>query len=216
MPARWRRWLPCSDPVLSSHRAFDDGALAVARALARTLGAPLVAATTTRLLVDLNRSADNPRRFSAVTRALPAEERARLMATIWHPHRARVEAAVAAAGREGAAVLHVAVHSFTPVLGTSIRDFDVGLLYDPGRPTERRLATAWARRLRPSVAGVRRNAPYRGVSDGLTRGLRRLHPDGAYAGLELELNQRCLVDGSFPPSLVGAIGRTLHALLREE
>ena len=34
-------------------------------------------------------------------------------------------------------VLHVAVHSFTPVLHGERRNADVGLLYDPARPRER-------------------------------------------------------------------------------
>ena len=37
---------------------------------------------------------------------------------------------------------------------------------------------------------LRRNYPYRGRSDGLTAALRRRHPDAAYVGIELEVNQR--------------------------
>ncbi|MCB9717954.1 MAG: N-formylglutamate amidohydrolase [Myxococcales bacterium] len=216
VPAALRDVLHEEDPRLSTHRGYDEGALAVAQALARSLRAPLVAATTTRLLVDLNRSAHNPRRFSEITRGLSVARREALMAAIFHPHRARVEAALAELGRGRTRVLHVAVHSFTPVLGRVPRDFDVGLLYDPSRPAERRLADAWARALLPLVHGVRRNAPYRGVTDGLTAGLRKLHPDASYAGIELELNQRRLVDGRFGPELVAGLGRTLGTVLRQE
>jgi hypothetical protein len=41
---------------------------------------------------------------------------------------------------------------------------------------------------------MRRNYPYRGTSDGLTTHCRRLLPDRAYVGLEIELNQRLLGD----------------------
>lgn len=223
VPARWRALVRGEEALLASHRGYDAGALHAARRLARELGAPLCAATTTRLLVDLNRSAHNPRRFSRLTRGLPVDERARLHAEIYAPHRARVEAMVERARAEAGAVLHVAVHSFTPVLGDDVRDYDVGLLYDPGRTWEQRLATAWALALAEAEAvhGVRRNAPYRGVSDGLTRGLRRLHPDRAYAGIELELSQRCLVPGAgaggrFDPALLRAIVGTLRGLLAGE
>lgn len=213
VPARWREVMAGAEPVLRTHRAYDAGALAVARALARRLGAPLVASTVTRLLVDLNRSEHNPRRFSEWTAGLPAAQRRALDDTIAVPHRGRIDAALAQALRESGRVLHVAVHSFTPVLGSTPRDFDVGLLYDPGRAFERAVAAAWVGALAPVVQGVRRNAPYRGVADGLTRALRMLHPNERYAGLELELNQRCLVDGRFSPALVSTLRRTLRSVV---
>jgi hypothetical protein len=37
---------------------------------------------------------------------------------------------------------------------------------------------------------VRRNYPYRGYADGLTTWLRKRYPDPAYAGIELEINQK--------------------------
>jgi len=41
--------------LLDSHRGHDPGALAMARSLARSLDATLLAATVSRLLVALNR-----------------------------------------------------------------------------------------------------------------------------------------------------------------
>jgi hypothetical protein len=43
-------------------------------------------------------------------------------------------------------------------------------------------------RLAPELR-LRRNYPYRGRGDGLTAALRRRHPDAAYMGIELEVNQ---------------------------
>ncbi len=37
---------------------------------------------------------------------------------------------------------------------------------------------------------LRRNYPYQGRGDGLTASLRKHHPDAAYVGIELEVNQR--------------------------
>lgn len=42
---------------------------------------------------------------------------------------------------------------------------------------------------------LRRNHPYRGRGDGLTAWLRQHHPDAAYVGIELELNQRFVLQG---------------------
>jgi predicted N-formylglutamate amidohydrolase len=188
VPARWAAALRGARPLLGGHRAFDAGAALLARDLARALRAPLFLATATRLLVDLNRSPDNPRRFSSFTRALPSEDRARILAHHYWPYRLAVEEAVRTAGRP---VLHLAVHSFTPVLAGRRRLMDVGLLYDPARRRERRVADTWRRALRAGAPGlhVARNRPYRGTSDGLATALRRVLSDRRYAGLEIEVNQ---------------------------
>jgi predicted N-formylglutamate amidohydrolase len=66
--------------LLDSHRGWDPGTLDLAERLASALGAPLVASSVTRLLVDLNRSPHNPRVFSEVTRPLPRAARLVLLA----------------------------------------------------------------------------------------------------------------------------------------
>ena len=199
--------------VLRTHRGFDAGALSLARALARRLGAPLHAVETTRLLVDPNRSPDNPAVFSQWTRALPARERRVLLACHHAPHRRRVEQAIRALGRGGVPVVHVAVHSFTPRFRSRVRTTDIGLLYDPRRRFERELAGRWQKELRAVLPGwrIRRNDPYRGTSDGLTTVLRRRFPDAAYAGIELEVNQRRLKRGTLV-TLFHSVAEALETL----
>lgn len=191
VPPAWRRVLAPARALLATHRGFDAGALALARRIARELAAPLIAADVTRLLVDLNRHEGNPGVFSAFTRSLPAAERAAILAA-WHrPHRLRVRRTIERALARGRAVLHLAIHSFTPVLDGVERNADVGLLYDPARAPE----LAWARTLRTALGEraaalrVRSNYPYRGVSDGLTRWLRTEFDTVRYAGIEIEINQ---------------------------
>jgi len=109
------------------------------------------------------------------------------------PYRNAVEGFVRAAGERGERVVHISSHSFTPSLdGTSIRRCDVGLLYDPGRDFERGLCLRWQAALAQFAPEwiVRRNYPYRGRSDGLTRYLRTRHSDPGYCGIELEINQK--------------------------
>jgi len=53
--------------LLDSHRGWDAGALELGRQLADAFGVPLHVATTTRLLVDLNRSIGHRQLFSEVT-----------------------------------------------------------------------------------------------------------------------------------------------------
>jgi|SRR5688572_12008687 len=194
LPRRYAGLFRADQALLDSHRGWDPGALQLARLLSRELDTPLFSTPWSRLLVEANRSLHNPRLWSARTRALPALERQRILDRYWHPHRRAVEEKVASVLREGACAVHVAVHSFTPRLGGEVRKADVGLLYDSRRPGETALARHWRAGLRSTAPHlrVRYNYPYRGSSDGLTTSLSRQHPQQAYLGLELEVNQALL------------------------
>lgn len=185
--------------VLDSHRGWDPGALELGAQMADALGARLHAATTTRLLVDLNRSIGHRQLFSEATRALPARRRDQLLDLYYRPHRASVEGDVARHVAAGRRVMHIASHSFTPVLEGVSRTADIGWLYDPRRPAEVAFARAWMQGV--AQAGplrLRRNYPYRGRSDGLTALLRSRHADDTYAGIELEVNQQFFLAGGMP------------------
>ena len=75
IPARYRQWFTDAEALLASHRGYDPGALAMGRTLAGVAGAPLIATTISRLLVEVNRSPHNPRVFSAAMRRAPPSVR---------------------------------------------------------------------------------------------------------------------------------------------
>lgn len=191
IPPAYRPLFRAHSALLASHRGHDPGALTLARELAAELRAPLFQSTVSRLLIDLNRSARHPRLYSEITRDLPDAVRKDILERHYLPYRSKVEAAVADAAGRGLRVVHIASHSFTPVLDGEIRNADVGLLYDPGRPGESALCRAWQAALAELAPGirVRRNYPYRGTSDGFAAYLRRRFSDSAYVGVELEVNQ---------------------------
>lgn len=192
VPARYRSAFTGATRALESHRGWDAGALGLARELARAVEAPLFACTTTRLLVDTNRSAHHPRLFSEWSRPLPAEERERIVARWWSPHRTAVEDHVRSCLRRRGPVLHLSVHSFTPRWKGRARPVDVGFLYDSARTRERAFATAWLNVLRElrGELRLRRNQPYRGNADGFTTALRGRFEPERYLGVELEVSQR--------------------------
>ncbi|KPK04882.1 MAG: hypothetical protein AMS20_07875 [Gemmatimonas sp. SG8_28] len=194
IPHEYRSLFRGAGAALASHRGWDPGALPLARSMSRRLGLPLMTVTWSRLLVESNRSPTNRRIWSAWTASLPKRDKARILERYWWPHRRRVESAVRTAVKDGARVLHVAVHSFTPVLDGETRNADVGLLYDSARRAERSACLRWAALLRERDPGlrVRRNYPYRGAADGLSTWLRRRFPPKAYLGVELEANQAYL------------------------
>jgi len=91
-------------------------------------------------------------------------------------------------GRE---VLHLSVHSFTPVLNGKARTAELGLLFDPSRTPEAEFCQEWQRQFRETHPDwrVRRNYPYRGTDDGLTTALRKRFLPETYLGIELEVTQ---------------------------
>jgi predicted N-formylglutamate amidohydrolase len=190
LPARFRSTFWSAQAALESHRGWDAGSLQLARQLARRTAAPLVACTTSRLLIDLNRSLGHPKLFSEWTRGLPQVERERLVERWWHPHRDELAAWIDA--YEKGPVLHLSVHSFTPVWEEVDREIDVGLLYDPARKRELAFVSDYIDALqeREPQLRIRRNQPYRGTADGLTTAFRRRFRPTRYLGVELEVSQR--------------------------
>lgn len=213
IPDEYRALFANHRELLETHRGFDFGALKLAEQMATALDAPMFASTTSRLLVDLNRSVGNPSLHSEPTRHLSAAQRARIVDTYWRPYRTKVESFVQALINSSAQVVHIASHSFTPELNGQVRKADVGLLYDPRRTGELAFAAIWKSALsgaRPDLR-VRLNYPYAGKGDGLTNTLRRAHPADRYVGIEFELNQRCL-EGS--PQVLGKLRDDVVASLR--
>lgn len=223
VPERYSSYFvsPAAKEALSGHRGWDPGSLPIGDAMSEVLGAPLVVQSVTRLLVECNRSLDHPRLFSEFSRRMPAEERDDLVRRYWRAHRESVTGLVADAGSR---VVHVGIHTFTPVWKGRDRPTDVGLLYDPARPGEGRLVRAWRKAMvsaawkgpRPSgdlaarrPLRIHLNRPYRGWTDGLTTALRRELPEGRYLGVELEVSQR-LAASSAPE-----LGRWLAQALEE-
>ncbi len=188
--------------ALASHRGWDRGSLAIGEAMSDVLDTPMTVQSVTRLLVECNRSLHHPRLFSEFSRGMTEAERRQALERYWHAHRDRVKARMGRAGT----IVHVGVHTFTPVWKGKERNTDVGLLFDPARPSEARFVRAWREELRAAGlpapgAGVdgdhpfriHLNRPYRGWTDGLTAALRKEFDDARYVGVELEVSQRWAV-----------------------
>lgn len=215
IPREYARLFRGAKRVLASHRGWDPGALGVARWLARHFRVPLHSVTWSRLLVESNRAPTNPRIWSRYTAKLPAAERARILEHYWWPHRRTVEKTVRKlVMSRSRAVVHIAVHSFTPVFGGEFRNTDIGLLYNTRRPGETALCKRlkeFLEKLDPELR-IRRNYPYRGAADGLPTWLRRRFPENAYVGVELELNH-ALLESPRRGQVVRLVARSLEALL---
>jgi predicted N-formylglutamate amidohydrolase len=191
IPARYQAYFSGHADLLATHRGYDMGALAMARALASSLSAPLHYSTTSRLLVDLNRSPRHPGLFSEISKTLPPPLRREILERHYLPYRTEVESLLEEVIGQGFHVIHVSSHSFTPELHGQVRNADIGLLYDAKRSSEVALCHRWRAALKEHAPElkVRMNYPYSGSSDGLAAALRKRFCADVYAGIELELNQ---------------------------
>lgn len=220
VPEPYRYLFVGHQPILDSHRGWDPGALSVARYLSEALGASLHASRVSRLLVDLNRSPHHPSLFSPFVRSLPSSTRKDILDRYYWPYRRALAAEIRDGVEDGDAVLHLAIHTFTPVLEGEVRPLEMGILYDPSRAREKAFSREWKRALRARISGtaagtrIRFNQPYRGVSDGIPTWLRRTFGEDIYIGIEVELSQGIVrakdrrwrtLRAAIPSSLVDAL-----------
>lgn len=124
--------------ALDRHIAWDIGAAAVTRGLARRMNAPAVLAGYSRLVIDVNRQPGDPQSIVAMSDHTPipgnadlglAEQIARAEAIHWPYHHA-VDQALARLRRIGPEPLFMSIHTFTPTLGGEARPWDVGILWN--------------------------------------------------------------------------------------
>ncbi|RNI29197.1 N-formylglutamate amidohydrolase [Rufibacter latericius] len=197
IPQKYESLYKGKEEVLYSHKAMDFGALRLAKHLAQELGLPLFYTTTSRLLVEGNRSLDNEELFSEYTRQLSEKEKQEILEQYYFPHRNEVEEKVRAQVEAGEKVLHLAVHTFTPVKEGEVREAEIGILFDPDRSWEKEVAARLKAELSNQNPGrkVLDNSPYPGVDDGLPTYLRTKFNNDQYAGFELEINQKLFLHG---------------------
>ncbi len=181
--------------TLEIHRIFDYGALELFHRLKNEFTGFSHYATVSRLLVDLNRSLEATSLFSEFEDDFTAAQKQTILDEYYHPFRNRFIQYLEPVFNGGDFVVHVSVHSFTPILNGVERDADIGILFDPSFAQEKRLATMWKRLIakRLPYLKIRFNYPYLGKTDGHVVYYRRRYPR-QYAGLELELNYRCVDD----------------------
>ncbi len=153
-----------------AHIAYDIGAAQVTRALAQAYGAPAVLARWSRLLIDLNRGADDPTLVMKLSdgRIIPGnrnadaaevEKRIELFHRSYH---AAIAEQIAKLRDAGVIPTVISMHSFTPVWKGFRRPWEVGVLWDK----DGRLAHPLMAALKRAGFIVGDNEPYRGELEG--------------------------------------------------
>ncbi|WP_146581959.1 N-formylglutamate amidohydrolase [Neorhodopirellula pilleata] len=177
---------------LNSHRGYDPGALDAAKRFAVALDAPLISSTTTRLLVDLNRSESSSDVISEFARVLSDGQRESLIRRFHRPYRQKVIDHLDAVIKPNERIIHLSIHTFVPRFRGQLRQVDVGILYDPARSHEAVFCERWISKLQMANRRwrVSANEPYAGTDDGLTTTCRGLFDAEQYLGIEVEINHR--------------------------
>ena len=214
VPAEYERLFDATPDVLHTHRGWDEGSLAIGRYLSNQLSAPLYAQPVTRLLVEMNRSVDNPELFSDYSRHLLVEEKQVILDRFYLPYRDEVEYKIRHLTETNAQVIHLSVHTFTPVFDGIERQVEIGLLCDEELEYEAEFCNIWKRTLERDLPQYLTmvNLPYNGADDGFTTYLRTRFPSAQYLGIELEVNQKYVGTKKFD-QIQKALSRTLLQLL---
>jgi predicted N-formylglutamate amidohydrolase len=154
--------------VLQRHVAYDIGASALTARLAERLDAPAVMAGYSRLVIDLNRSLEDPTSMPEQSdgieipgnRGLDAQARGRRVRALFTPYREAIDRELHRRQAEVRAPALIAVHSFTPELQGHQRPWQIGILWDK----DPRIPVPLMERLRARHEGlvVGDNLPYSG------------------------------------------------------
>lgn len=177
---------------LPRHRICDRDAYLAAQAIGRMTGGDVICNEFRSDLVDVGRSTHHRELHAATLRGLPAEIRGVILDEIYRPYRRQVRRHLRQALLRSSYVVHLSIRTFEPKAPDGHwRRGDVGLLYDPARPDEADWCIDLADELWDAVPElkVRRNYPFRGTNDSLTKTMRRQFADQAYVGVELVLNR---------------------------
>lgn len=165
------------DPLqLQRHIAYDIGAEALTRALARELGAPAVLSRFSRLLIDPNRGDDDPTLIMRLSDGavvpgnarIGAGETARRIERFSAPYHAAIDRTIDRALKAGVRPVLFSIHTFTPVFHDGPRPWHCSVLWEGDARLAEPLLTAL--RMEPDIV-TGENEPYAGAlpGDSMTR-----------------------------------------------
>jgi len=157
--------LGLDEAAACEHIAWDIGALQLAEQLSQQLGATLLSANYSRLLIDLNRPRHAPDSIPLQSeiyqipgnRDLDEAAREYRRQTLFKPFHARLQTLIDERIAKGQAVRVVGIHSFTPVYYGQPRSLEVGVLFGQAQDYAQRLLDG----LQAHPLKVAGNQPYR-------------------------------------------------------
>jgi len=194
--------------ILNSHRGYDLGALELFNSIKNNYIAHKQYATISRLIIDINRSPHRRSLYSEFTKHLPKNEKELIFEIYYKSFRQSFEKEITTLWSNNTCVLHLSVHSFTPVLNGVVRQTDFGILYNPERIAEKQFAQIWREELSVILPDCRTrfNYPFRGKPDGHVRYFRDREKN-KYLGIEFEMNQKYADDNRIIKGIAHAFNK---------
>ena len=191
VPKAYQHLFQGEEHVLESHKGWDIGALVIAKQIANILDSRLIYNKICRLLVECNRSEDSPELFSSYSQKLKDSVKEYILEQYYYPYREKVEDHIQM-HLQDKRVIHLSIHTFTPIWHGTERMVDIGLLFDDNRSNEIEFCSAWKNAVRDRLPEYTTllNVPYHGADDGFTTYLRKQFPEDHYLGIEIEINQK--------------------------
>jgi predicted N-formylglutamate amidohydrolase len=211
--------LGLAETELARHIAWDIGAARVTRLLSARLDAPAVLAGYSRLVIDCNRTLDDPQSILAASdgaevpgnRDLSPQDAAdRADACFWPYHRAAA-AVIEGIEARGEVPAVLMVHSFTPVMNGAPRPWHVGILWE----RDGRMALPLIERLRArDDLCVGDNEPYSASSPhGYT--MPRHAAEAGRPNVEFELRQDLVADDAGAERWAVIVAEALEPILAD-
>lgn len=151
---------------LQKHIGWDIGIADAGRHIAKALDMPVLLASYSRLVVDLNRAPTHRECMAETSDHIPvpanrklsaAQKKQRLDEIFW-PYQKQIGLQTAKMLKKSGVPLLLAIHSFTPVMDGEKRPWDIGILFNHEKKIARTLAREFGRRYPQYNVGL--NAPY--------------------------------------------------------
>lgn len=214
IPEDYKHYFNGHKAILNSHRGYDIGSLDVFEFL-KPLADFSFSSNISRLLIELNRSLHHPNLFSEFTKNLPIVDKELLINSHYLGYRNTVENTIHDWISKNETVLHLSIHSFTPILNNEKRNCDIGLLYDSKRKNEKVFCKSLKKEIQamnPKLK-VRYNYPYLGRTDGFTTYLRMLFKS-SYLGIEIEVNQKFSKHNQMSNEIKNVLSESVTSVLK--
>lgn len=154
--------------TLEQHIAYDIGTSKLLHHLSEHLNAPAVRAGYSRLVVDLNRSLEDPSVMPEISDNTPIpgnqnmsqEQRSDRIHHFYTPYRKAIDGMLHGFHERNIVPAFIAIHSFTPAMAGFARPWHIGILWDK----DSRIPLPLMKRLRahPDGFNVGDNEPYSG------------------------------------------------------
>jgi predicted N-formylglutamate amidohydrolase len=167
LPASMNR-LGLDESVMHKHVAYDIGTRKLIHRLSQHLDAPAVLAGYSRLLVDLNRSLEDPSIMPEVSdnisipgnQNLTRAQRSERIHCFYTPYRSAIDHMLHRFRTRGQVPAFIAIHSFTPEMAGVVRPWHAGMLWDK----DPRIPIPLMKKLRgrPENFHIGDNQPYSG------------------------------------------------------